>query len=68
MLRVLTYNWDASSRVKNMTMARWAFQEFVDQLLKGAGRNFHDSDADILLVKQLAYENADSIVKELLTI
>jgi hypothetical protein len=40
----------------------------VDQLLKGAGRNFHDSDADILLVKQLAYENADSIVKELLTI
>lgn len=36
------------------------FQEFVDQLLKAAGRIFHDSDGGLLLVKQLAYENANS--------
>lgn len=34
-------------------------QEFVDRLLKVAGRNFYDSNAGLLLVNQLTYENAN---------
>jgi len=35
------------------------FQKFVDRLLKADARIFHNSDDDLLLVKQLAYENAN---------
>lgn len=36
------------------------FQDFLSRLLQAAGRILGDSDAGLLLVKQLAFENANS--------
>lgn len=39
------------------------FQEFVDRLLKAAGKIFRDPQAGVPFVKQLVYENANTACK-----